>query len=207
MSKFLKNLLVLSCVFALPSCAYVTNKSAQHVKVETPGAHSTKCIINNDGIKFKVDGGQSAFVTKSSEPLHVLCRAPGGRDREVYINPIASPLIPFSVLTGPIGPAFDIVSGAAFTYPDIVTVDFTNMEVRPEQLPEHNNPDIRQPEEYNREEYGPTRPVLNDEPRFTRVALRRRGEALGDYNGENAFPNALQIEPAGDKSAPSSSGQ
>ena len=182
----------------LSSCAYTMNKSVQEVRVETPGTKGAKCFVSANGVRHVVHPPNSIHLTKGQDDLAVRCLAPGNREREVFVKPTIETSTFFA---GPIIPAtlgWDYTSGALYKYPDLVTVDFTHMPVRPQPMPMHNHYDVKQPEEYDREEYIPSRPVLNsDKYNAKEFVLQRRefgGDELfdeGDF-GEEMFPNSVE---------------
>lgn len=192
----------------LPSCAYTTEKSTQTVKIETPGANGATCAVNADGVLYRVNAPGNVFLTKNSADLIVDCSAPGNRRREVVVSPQVSQAFYWNAPLMPVAGAWDYASGAMFKYPDRIAVDFTGMDIKSAGLPAHNSPDIKQPEEYLREEYGASMPVLNADQSAEPVRLRLRSEASHDWEGEeqqaenNNFPNSSAVGYAPDKAAP-----
>lgn len=154
---------LLLCIFALGACAYWKDDAAQKLTVLTPGAENAMCHVYIDGLKYKFRPPQTQNIIKSDANLIVDCMAPGNRRREVVIKPQIEKSAFGNVFNAGVGAAWDYASKAAFTYPDTVYVDFTNMPLRSEKLPSYNNPDIKQPEEYKLEEFLPSTPRLNSD--------------------------------------------
>ena len=174
--------LILILPFFLMSCAYTTERSIQEVRVETPGTHGAVCFVEVDGLRHVVNAPDTITIAKHQDNLHVKCRAPGNRDREVVIKPVVTTSTFFAGPLLPISYPWDYVSGAMYKYPDVVSVDFTYMAARDADLPAHNNPDVKQPEEYDREEYLPSKPVLNsDKYEAQEYALKRKEYDDEDY--------------------------
>lgn len=168
--------LLLVCFLVLGACAYATEKSIQDLTVVTPGAHDALCYVEVDGMKYKFHPPETVNIFKSKKDLIVDCLAPGNRHQRVIIEPqISTASIAGNIPTGLVpGAAWDYTSGAMFKYPDIVEVNFTHTPVKSEDLPAHNNPDIKQPEEYFLEEFSPGEPRLNSDRYEQPVELKRR---------------------------------
>lgn len=171
-----KRFLLLGVLASLSSCAYTLDKQIQDITVVTPGAEDAVCYMYVDGLRYKFFPPQTMNITKSRQDLVVDCLAPQNRRRKVVIEPTLSEHAPLNVANGIIpGTTWDIASNSMFTYPDVVTVDFTSAQPMPEALPAQNNPDIRQPEDYDLEEFTSGLPRLNSDRGTTKPQLLRRG--------------------------------
>jgi hypothetical protein len=171
-----KRFLLLGALASLSSCAYTLDKQIQDITVVTPGAEDAVCYMYVDGLRYKFFPPQTMNITKSRQDLVVDCLAPQNRRRKVIIEPTLSDHAPLNVVNGVVpGAAWDIASNSMFTYPDVVTVDFTSAQPMPEPLPAQNNPDIRQPEDYDLEEFTSGLPRLNSDRGATKTELIRRG--------------------------------
>jgi len=184
---FKKYTLALSVV-VLGACAYSIDGSVQTVKFATQGAHNAACNVYVNGLKYKVKPPQSLDIYKSKEDLVVDCMAPGNRRQVVYIKPQIESSAAWNAATAGVGLAWDYASSALFKYPDVVEVNFTDTPVVPQSLPMHNNPDIRQPEDYLLEEFSPTSPRLNADRYQEPAQILRRGEVStqGDVYDDGA---------------------
>lgn len=180
----LRHLLVLSSVFALGGCAYVLDKQIQDIEIVTPGANDAVCYMHVDGLRYKVFPPQTLNITKSEENLTVDCLAPGNRRQKVVVEPQINNKVYGNVANGIVpGGIYDYITQAAYKYPDVIEVDFTNAPLRPEDPPAHNNPDIRQPEDYPLEEFRPGVPRLNSDRYNVSEPIRMRQrpvEVTGD---------------------------
>jgi hypothetical protein len=154
--------LLLISLVALTSCAYFKEQQIQDITVETPGAENAICYVYVEGFKYKVRPPATLMVSKSSEDLVVDCLAPGNRRKKEIFEPTVSKKIYGDMLFPPFL-GWDAASRAIYKYPDIITVDFTHTPVRPEDLPNQNRPDVKQPEEYPMEEILPGEPVRNSD--------------------------------------------
>lgn len=159
----------------LTSCAYTFDKTIQPITIKTPGAQGAVCHVYVDGLRHRMKPPQTININKSKEDLIVECLAPGNRAQTVVIEPAVSDNAFLNTFTGIVpGLAWDSASGALYEYPSIVYVDFTNLALKPEPLPAQNNPDIRQPEEYNLEEFRSKQPRLNSDKYAVPVEIQKR---------------------------------
>ncbi len=147
----------------LSGCAYLKNDTIQELTVLTPGAQNTLCFVYVDKLKYKFRPPQTQTIIRSNKDLIIDCLAPGNRRREVMIVPKISGAAYENVLNVGVGALWDKASSAAYSYPHTVEIDFTHMPLSAEPLPAHNNPDIRQPEDYRLEEFLPSTPRLNED--------------------------------------------
>lgn len=164
------NLRFLSLIgmLALTSCANILESQNQDISFETPGARNAACFVDAGGIRYRVNPPQTVNITKSQDDMIVDCTAPGNRRQKQVIKARSSGYAyADAALGGPPALAWDYFSESVFSYPDVITVDFTSIPVKPEAMPAQNAPDIRQPEEYLKEEILPGRPVMNAD-RFER---------------------------------------
>ncbi len=162
-------------VLVLASCAYALEGHIQDLTVETPGAHDAICYVYVDRLRYKFRPPQTQNISRSKEDLVIDCVAPGNRRQKVVIKPMIEAATVLNAL-GPAVPgvAWDYASGALFAYPDVVEVDFTHSTVKPMPLPAQNNPDIKQPEEYELEEFLSSHPRLNSDRYNVPAEIKRR---------------------------------
>lgn len=173
----IKKLLYLLPLAALGACAYTIDGSIQDVKFVTPGATNASCDVFVEGLKYHVNPPQTINLFKSKEDLVVDCKAPGNRRKVVYIKPQIETSAAWNAATAGAGLAWDYASGALFRYPDVVEVNFTDTPVRDQALPAQNAPDIKQPEEYDLEEFSPSWPRMNSDKHEPPVEIIRRGSS------------------------------
>lgn len=183
-------LLALSSVLLLAACAYAFEGTMREVTIVTPGAQNAVCTVFADGIRYRIHPPQTTRFPQSKEDLIVDCRAPGNRRKKVVVDSDSSVYGFLNIANAGIGYAWDLLSGAAYIYPRQIVVDFTGLEIRPLPLPAHNNPDIKQPHEYDLEEFLPAHPRLNSDKYAIQHQLRRR-----QIEGEEAFTEQAD-EPA-----------
>ena len=121
MKKFL---ILLASLFLLSSCASTMSGSSQNITV-TSNVQGATCTLSNDKGTWTLTTPGSAVITSSRVNLALTCVKDG------YINGVAS--LPSThkdsatwgnvILGGGIGYIIDRKSGAAFIYPQQVTVD------------------------------------------------------------------------------------
>jgi len=84
---------------------------------------------------------------------------PGNREKTISMEWSGNEWGFLNVSNGVVpGVTYDVLSGAAFEYPNEIIVDFTNVPVKPYDLPDYHSRDLGQ---FNRGEYmGPTEMVM-----------------------------------------------
>jgi len=172
---------VATCLL-LSGCAYIQDQSYQKLTIETPGAVNAICHVTIDKLKYVFYPPETQTVIKHGKPMEVACMAPGNRDKTIMVeagfedssvNNIYGP--------GVFGVAWDRASNAIFKYPETVYVDFNAVPVSNMPLPHHNNPDIKQPEEYVLEEFLPGNPMMNKDKNATQTTLQRK-DSYDDFD-------------------------
>ncbi len=170
-----RSVLLLTSLMFLGSCAYTLDGGNQDITVLTPGAENAICFVYVHNIKYKIRPPTTTNVIKAKENMVVDCMAPGNRRRKVVIEPQLENSAVWNITNGIfIGGAWDYYSRSVFKFPEIIEVDFTNMQARPQKLPAHNAPDVRQPEEHTLEEFLPGNPRMNSDKYKQEIELQRR---------------------------------
>ena len=191
LSRFSAFTLVASTLF-LSSCAAMVDDSYQDFTIKTPGAENAFCFVYIDKIKYQAYPPQTINIMKSENKMRIDCKAPGNRDKEIFVKPIFSAR---AIWGGPPGMAWDYASKALFHYPNMVEVDFTDVPVEPFAQPKHNSKDIAQPEEHQLDEISPAQPILNEDRNQKELPIRRRDdvefeESLGELPSQEAVQRA-----------------
>lgn len=190
-----KKLSLLIIVLTMGGCSYFEDSAIQDVKFETPGAYDAVCYAYIEKYKYVVRPPHIINLYKSDKDMKVDCIAPGNRRQVVYIEPEIEDSASHNILNGGVGLAWDYASKAMYKWPDTVVVSFVDVPIKEEELPTHNNPDIRQPETYKLEEFLPGRMRLNSDVDDGPTPLVRRGEAWYDEGQSNSETSAFN-EPA-----------
>lgn len=186
-------------------CASITDGSIQDVTVLTPGAKNAQCKLSVGSVEYVYEPPMTRSIQKSGETMMVDCWAPGNRHKVVYIKPTTSPTTMYNAANG-VAPGFawDYASKSLYYYPKAIEVDFTQTEIKPFPLPAQNQEDIRQPEDYDLEEFSPSQPRLNSD-RFATTPEVRRREIPTEFDLQG-FTNE-DVDPSGATSATGGSGE
>lgn len=190
-------LAALACVLCA-GCSSVTEGTIQPLTIRTPGANNAECSVSTGTIKYTYNPPMTRNITKSNETMMVDCLAPGNRHKVVYVKPIIASSTFLNLGNGLApGVAVDYASKAMYNYPDVVDVDFTYTKTLPFPLPAQNLEDIRQPEDYDLEEFSPGLPRLNSD-RYVTVPEIRRREVPSDFDlqgfaGQEGDPVAAPV--------------
>lgn len=173
MPKSLIKLILFST--ALTGCAYLADGSIQSVEVRTPGANHARCDVYVGGTKFIYMPPETRTVPKSEDNMIVDCHAPGNRHKKIVIEPVISAATAYNVSNAVVpGFAWDYASKSIYNFPPVVEVDFTHIRPQPSPLPAQNQPDIKQPEEYDLEEFSPGEPRLNSDRYAPDIQIQKR---------------------------------
>jgi len=178
------------CSFALSlmllgGCAYVMDGGSQRVKFETPGARDAVCYASVNGTKYTVKPPQVVSLYKAKDDLIVDCRAPGNRHKKIVIEPQIEGSSGWNAANAGVGYVWDYASSAIYRYPDIIEVNFTDTPLSESPLPSHNNPDVRQPETYQLEEFLPGVPLMNGDKGKQEPEILKRERGTGDSEGHD----------------------
>ncbi len=176
--RYFKALLLCSSVLILGACGYAVESSHQDISFVTPGAEDARCYVYVNKVKYKVFPPQTINIKKSDQDMTVTCNAPGNRVREMNVP---AKMTARAVWGTPVGMAWDYASQSLFYYPSVIAVDFSQEALVPNKPPKHNNEDIKQPEEYDLEEFLPSDPRLNSDKDKINTPLLRKGDEYSDY--------------------------
>jgi hypothetical protein len=173
-------------VVTAAACAYTMDKEFQELTVRTTGAQNSVCDVWADNIRYKFHPPETRNVKNSKQDLVIHCYAPGNRERKVVIKAEYSDYKYRNLLTGVLPGVFvDYTSGALFTYPSVVDIDFSHISPSMMPPPQHNNLDILDHEQFHLEEFRPGSPQLNSDRYRTEQPLLRRvrpGSELDSYS-------------------------
>ncbi|MFP4098123.1 MAG: hypothetical protein ACLFP8_00020 [Alphaproteobacteria bacterium] len=171
----------------------MTEGSHQNITFLSPDAQDAKCYVYANKIKYQVWPPQTVNIKKSEKPMRVECHAPGNRRIDLEILPRVEEV---AVWGSPVGAAWDYASNSLMSYPDVIAIDFSQESLEPFPAPKHNNPDVRQPESYDLEEFRPYEPRLNSDRNRKENKLLRRGESFEDVSSSDFDEQRYAQEPA-----------
>lgn len=199
-----KTLLSISVATLLTGCAYAVDTAVQDITIRTPGAVDSVCMMYVDKVKYRVHPPQKISIFRTEADLIIDCLAPGNRRKKVVIEPAYNKSAAGNVATAGVGLAWDYASGALFRYPDVVEVSFIDTPIGAPFIPAQNNPDIRQPEDYDLEEFRPGQPRMNADKHLIKTPLVKRGGGFleeSENTGESFTENADMSGGKGDLKA------
>lgn len=193
----LKTVLLCSSVLLLGACGYAVESSNQDISFITPGAEDALCYVHVNDVKYKVYPPQVLNIKKSDEDMIIICNAPGNRTREMDVP---ASMTKRALWGTPAGMAWDYASQSLFYYPSVIAIDFSQEALVPNKLPKHNNKDIKQPEEYDLEEFLPASPRLNSDKYDVKTPLLRKGDTYSDeaVNDMELSDDAAPVSDKGD---------
>ena len=183
--------LITSSLFALGACASIADKQSHLVTVETPGATNARCILENEDMRYRAHSGETIEIMKSPHDLVVHCQAPGNREQTVHVKRTVNDWVFVNVANGFVpGASYDYFSRGAFDYPDVITVSFVSMPVKPYPLPEHYNDDLGHYAYDNIEYMGPTTKITNATRYKEPDVLQKRPDNYGTSEYQYLSPES-----------------
>lgn len=192
--------LTLSAALALGACGTIAEGQTQDVTLHTPGATMARCILDN-GLRYPIETGQTIQIMRSFHPMDVECYALGNRHIKKTIPSGPNPWSAANVANAGTGLAYDAASMGLYTYPDVITVDFTGVTTQGFETPDYMNYDTQNPYETAIENMGPKvlkKPEGHD---FIPRGVERRLQTSGNPFSSGA-PD--KTAPGSDASAPPS---
>lgn len=197
MSKISKRPLLILSLAALSSCSYYMGDTIENITFETLGARNVICYAYIDNVKYKIRPPMKIALKRDKDPMILDCFAPGNRHKKLKIKSTMESSTMLNILNGGIpGGAWDYASDAMFHYPEKIYVDFRGIETTPMPLPDHNSPDIKQPEEYDLEEYLPATPRMNADKHEVPQLIMRRQEYTGDTFSQEVGLSDADLNPS-----------
>lgn len=172
-------------VLLLGACASMISGSEEEITLKTPGTDQAECMMNNGILNYRVFSNQTVKIQKNNEDLKISCKAPGNRERNLLVRWRLSPWLIADVTTGVVpGAAYDHFAGAAYGYPNVITVDFSKLPARDYPMPEYQRVGLPDPAYQGIEYYGPSMPSQESDKYGTKPMLRKKNvsEALNSSN-------------------------
>ena len=120
-------------------CASVTSGTTQSVSVKTQrdsvDVAGANCILTNARGTYKVTTPGTVVVHRAKDDLNVKCSKEGGPDALTTVqsatrkSAVAGNILMFGLVGTLVAGSIDSANGAAYAYPDDITVSFTNPAV------------------------------------------------------------------------------
>lgn len=109
----------------LGGCATVLEGSIKQTDIKIVGSEKARCVIYNDDYKYLVNAPAKVPLERSHKDLTADCYGENGKHRVVTIPSMGSSAAAVNALNGVVpGVAVDVTSGAAFTFPNEIVIDF-----------------------------------------------------------------------------------
>lgn len=172
--------------FLLSSCSTALDKTYQEITVETPGAMEALCTLENRDFKYVVRAPKTLTITKSVKPLNVSCIAPGNREKTIIVTPKVSDAAFLNVGNGIVpGTFIDYKTAALYSFPDVISVDFTDVPAKRMPLPAYQQLLNDNPMLVELEEFRPGRSALQRD-RYDRIPTLQKitSDEMGEVYGE-----------------------
>ena len=113
-----------ACSTLLTSCASITSGTHQTISIATSPVQGAQCNLKNDKGEWRLEKTPSnVVVNKSNKDLIIICKKPGYNNGVSQIKHTVNKVVFGNILFGGIiGLVVDHSSGAAYQYPNNVTV-------------------------------------------------------------------------------------
>ena len=126
MFKKLLAAMALACVALCSGCASIVNGQNQSVSVNTPGCEPAACTLTNEKGTWFVNTPGSVVVRRAYGAMAVSCVKEGFAPGTATIASATKGMAFGNILLGGvIGAGVDIGTGAAYDYPELITVSMT----------------------------------------------------------------------------------
>ncbi|MDO9285453.1 MAG: PDZ domain-containing protein [Aquabacterium sp.] len=114
----------MGALLALQGCASIVSGSTQVVSVDTPGCPGARCELSNDKGKYFVTSTPGTVTLgRSYNNLQVTCTREGASSDPVSVASTTKGMAFGNILIGGvIGAGVDVSTGAAYDYPQFITV-------------------------------------------------------------------------------------
>lgn len=174
----------------LGACGTMAEGQTQDVTLRTPGASHARCTLDN-GLRYPIETGQTVQIMRSYHAMEVDCYAIGNRHIKKTISPGPNPWSAANVANAGAGLAYDATSMGLYTYPDVITVDFTGVTAMGYETPDYMNRDTQNPYERGVENMGPTVVQGPDGIEYLPRGIEKRSQMSG-----NPFSSMKAAEPS-----------
>ncbi|GAB4223153.1 MAG: lipoprotein [Gammaproteobacteria bacterium] len=124
MNSLVKMAVAAATLTYLTGCASILNGTHQQVTVKTPPVEHARCTLTNSNGEWEVsDTPASVKIHRDYNDLNISCSKPGYQTaRKTVISKTKAPVFGNVVLGGVVGAGVDMVNGAAYAYPETISV-------------------------------------------------------------------------------------
>ncbi len=180
----MKRFLSLFACIGLTACSTTMEGTLQKVQIETPGAHGAVCEVWVNNFHLRARPPQAIQVSRGDHKMEIHCLAPGNREKSITVEPHVLESAFLNIGTGLVpGMTYDYLSGGMFMFPEVVEVDFSDVEVKPMPPPAHHNPDMPPVPRYGLEEFRPSWPALDSDQNRPSYTLQKKEFPVDDEEG------------------------
>ena len=217
MRAFYSSLMITSAIL-LSGCSSLIDGAVQPVRLDTPGAYSAECTLDN-GVKYKLITGQTTNIQRSHSDLVVDCYATGNRHKQIIVESTFNDWGLANVSNGVVpGAGYDHFSDGLYEYPDVITVDFVGVPTLGFELPGYHDKDTPNPYKQPIEVLGPNTPRLDEDSTYLKRGVQKRdagnanpfsasgGGSTAPGSGVTPMPAPTTSAPAMTPSKPNLSG-
>lgn len=168
----------------LSACSSAVTGQTQPITILTPGAENAECSLYNEDMRYLVRAGETREINKSDHDLVVECNAPGNRQRIVVVESQLEPATLLNASNAIVpGVAYDHFSRGLYTYPEVVTVDFTGMQASLYPLPDYMSDDLRDADFGDPENMGASTPSLPSDEYDIKPMIRKKDIGASSITG------------------------
>tara|TARA_R110001592_G_scaffold16881_14_gene71732 strand:- start:23135 stop:23818 length:684 start_codon:yes stop_codon:yes gene_type:complete len=179
------SLTVLSSTLILGGCGYSMQSSNQDITFLSSDVQDAKCLVSVDNRTYHVRPPQTVSIKSSANDMKVKCTAEGSKDVELVI---AAKNEKRAIWGAPAGKAWNYTSESLNNYPDVVTIDFSRVEVAPVASSELYNEDMMQPELQDLEEFSYVEPNQSD----SEAVLMHKSDEAPHVDSQNEAHTAME---------------
>lgn len=124
MNISIKTIIAIIPLSLLTGCASIVNGTHQNVLVDTPPTSGASCLLSNNKGQWHIESTPGyVSVHRAYEPLAVSCHKKGYRPANRSFQSATKGMAFGNIVAGGlIGGGVDMADGAAYNYPDTLTV-------------------------------------------------------------------------------------
>lgn len=123
-SRWVWSVALAAVVLGLQGCASIVSGNSQSISVDSPGCAGARCELSNDKGKYFVTSTPGTVtVNRSYNNLHVTCSRDGVTGEPLGVASTTKAMAFGNIIFGGvIGVGVDVATGAAYDYPQLISV-------------------------------------------------------------------------------------